>query len=240
MPSRLILVRHGESVWNLENRITGWVDVSLSPRGMEEAARVGELLAGERLDVAFTSTLIRAWDTLYEILRRNRPLREDGRGWIRVLEEAGSPWYGRYHRAPADGGRLQVHASERLNERCYGDLQGLNKDEARRRFGEEQVHLWRRSYDVAPPGGESLADTAERVMPYFRERIVPELERRGRTVLVVAHGNSLRALAMHMEGMSREQILRYEIPTGVPHVYTFRAGPRGLVLEGKEVLQTAA
>ncbi len=216
----LILLRHGESAWNRQNRFTGWVDVSLSQTGMEEAGRAGELLQDERIDVVFTSTLLRAQDTTYEVLKRNRRCRQ-----YRRVHESGSAWYGHFTVAPDEVPELRIYVSEKLNERYYGDLQGINKEEAAQRFGAGQVHLWRRSYDVAPPGGESLRMTAERTLPYYRERIVPPL-REGQTVLVSAHGNSLRALIMDIEGLSPAQILAYELATGTPHVYRFDADMR--------------
>lgn len=188
MPT-LVLVRHGQSQWNLENRFTGWVDVPLSPQGEEEAARAGGLLATYHFDLAFTSALQRAQNTLRIMLR------------VMGNEE------------------LPVIANEALNERMYGMLQGLNKAETAERYGDEQVLIWRRSYDVAPPDGESLKDTAARVIPYVNQEIFPLL-RAGKNVLVAAHGNSLRALVMQLEGMSPAEILQFEIPTAVPRVYT--------------------
>jgi 2,3-bisphosphoglycerate-dependent phosphoglycerate mutase len=188
MPT-LVLVRHGQSQWNLENRFTGWVDVPLSPQGEEEAARAGGLLATYHFDLAFTSALQRAQNTLRIMLR------------VMGNEE------------------LPVIANEALNERMYGMLQGLNKAETAERYGDEQVLIWRRSYDVAPPDGESLKDTAARVIPYVKQEIFPLL-RAGKNVLVAAHGNSLRALVMQLEGMSPAEILQFEIPTAVPRVYT--------------------
>ena len=185
----LILLRHGQSQWNLENRFTGWVDVPLSPRGEAEARAAGEKLRGRRIDVLFTSVLVRAIETARL-----------------ALEVAGI-------------GHVPTERDAALNERMYGDLQGMNKAEAATRFGAEQVRLWRRSYDVRPPGGESLADTAARVLPYWERRILPEL-RAGKNVLVVAHGNSLRALVMHLDGLTQDQVLKLEIPTGVPLLYT--------------------
>ena len=193
----LILLRHGESQWNLENRFTGWVDVPLSPRGEAEARAAGEKLRGRRIDKVYTSVLARAIETARL-----------------ALEAAGI-------------GPVPTERDAALNERRYGDLQGLNKAEAERQFGAEQVKLWRRSYDVRPPGGESLADTAARVLPYWKDRILPDL-RAGKNVLVVAHGNSLRALVMHLDRMSPEQVLQLEIPTGVPLLYEL--GPDGSVL----------
>jgi 2,3-bisphosphoglycerate-dependent phosphoglycerate mutase len=185
---QLALIRHGQSQWNLENKFTGWIDIPLSPEGEEEAREAGEKLKGYKFDEAFTSVLIRAIRT-YEI----------------VAETAGL-------------NHLTVEEDKALNERMYGDLQGLNKDECRLKFGAEQVHIWRRSYDVPPPNGESLKDTAARVMPYYHAKIEPGL-RAGKNILIVAHGNSLRALIMHLENISKEDILKLEIPTGVPLVY---------------------
>jgi 2,3-bisphosphoglycerate-dependent phosphoglycerate mutase len=184
----LILLRHGQSQWNLENRFTGWVDVPLSPRGEDEARGAGAKLRGRHVDEMFTSVLKRAIDTATLAL------------------------------AAAGIGPLPTVRDAALNERMYGDLQGLDKAEAARRFGADQVKLWRRSYDVQPPGGESLADTAARVLPYWRDHILPEL-RAGKNVLIVAHGNSLRALVMHLDNLTREQVLELEIPTGVPLLY---------------------
>ncbi len=184
----LTLLRHGQSQWNLENRFTGWVDVPLSPKGEEEARAAGETLRGRHLDVVFTSVLKRAIDTATLALD------------------------------VADVRGLPIVRDAALNERMYGDLQGLNKAEAAKKWGDEQIKLWRRSYDVRPPGGESLADTAARVLPFWEARILPEL-RAGRDVLVVAHGNSLRALVMHLDGLSREAVLQLEIPTGSPLLY---------------------
>ena len=184
----LILLRHGQSQWNLENRFTGWVDVPLSPKGEDEARAAGETLRGRHIDTLYTSVLRRAVDTA-----------------TLALEAAGTT----------------VPVTERdaaLNERMYGDLQGLNKAEAAKRFGDAQIKLWRRSYDVRPPGGESLADTAARVLPYWESHILPDLKA-GRDVLVVAHGNSLRALVMHLDGLSHAEVLELEIPTGAPLLY---------------------
>ena len=184
----LIRLRHGESQWNLENRFTGWVDQPLSPRGEAEARAAGEKLRGRKIDKLYTSILVRATET------------------ARLALEA------------ADLGPIPTERDAALNERKYGDITGMNKDEARQRFGADQVKLWRRSYDVRPPGGESLADTAARVLPYWESKILPDV-RAGKNVLVVAHGNSLRALVMHLDGLTPEQVVELEIPTGVPLLY---------------------
>ena len=187
---QIVLIRHGESQWNLENRFTGWVDVPLSPKGEQEAREAGQKLLPFRFDCAFTSVLTRAKETLRI-----------------VLEVVGQT-------------ELPIEENQALNERMYGDLQGLNKAETAKKYGEQQVKIWRRSYDVPPPGGESLKDTAERVLPYYQERILPEVTAE-RTVLVVAHGNSLRALVMELDQLSREEVLELNIPTGAPLLYEF-------------------
>ncbi|MCX8049140.1 MAG: 2,3-bisphosphoglycerate-dependent phosphoglycerate mutase [Methylohalobius sp.] len=211
--SLLTLVRHGQSIWNLQNRFTGWIDVSLSPAGVEEARQAGRRLAEERFQVAFTSTLIRSQETLFEILRQNRYAHG-----FRRIHEGESAWYEHFQPGAEDQTTLRVYFAEALNERFYGDLQGLNKDQARAQFGAEQVKLWRRSYDLSPPNGESLAATTSRVIPFFQDRIVPHLKQ-GEHVLICAHGNSLRALIMHLEKMTPQEILAYELATGIPVQY---------------------
>ncbi len=190
----LVLVRHGESEWNRKNLFTGWKDVDLTPAGIAEARAAGRKLKaqGLRFDVAFTSALIRA--------QRSLDL---------MLEELGQS-------------SIPVSRDQALNERDYGDLSGLNKDDARSRWGAEQVHVWRRSYDVAPPGGESLKDTAARVLPYYIQEIQPRVLR-GEHVLVSAHGNSLRALVMVLDRLSGDEIVKRELGTGVPMVYRLNA-----------------
>ena len=190
--SYLVLVRHGQSEWNEKNLFTGWKDPKLTPRGVDEAIKAGKELkeAGYSFDKMFTSDLFRAQDT----------------GRI-ILEQMDIP-------------SIEVIKDVSLNERNYGDLAGLNKDEARKEWGEDQVHIWRRSFDIPPPGGESLKDTAERVLPYFKENIIPELIE-GLNILVAAHGNSLRALVMELEEISSEEIVELEISTGVPLIYKF-------------------
>ncbi len=185
---KLFLVRHGQSQWNLENRFTGWRNPDITEKGKEEAKKAGQLLKNEKIDVAFTSILKRAIHTL-EI----------------ILEEA-------------ELTDIPITKNKALNERDYGDLSGKNKAELAKEVGEEQVHIWRRSYDVPPPGGESLKDTCERVIPYFEEYIKPELQS-GKNVIITAHGNSLRALVMYLENLSPEEILKREIATGDPITY---------------------
>lgn len=213
--SSLFLVRHGQSIWNLQNRFTGWIDISLSRQGVIEAQQAALLLVDEHFDVAFTSTLLRAQDSLYEILRQNRYCAQ----YVRVHEQS-SEWYEHFTATEGDANELKIYVTEKLNERYYGDLQGLNKDWASRHYGAEQVHRWRRSYDVPPPNGESLEMTAARTLPYYREHIVPHLLK-GESVLISAHGNSLRAIIMHIEQMTPRQIMDYELATGTPHRYTF-------------------
>ncbi len=190
----LVLVRHGQSEWNLKNLFTGWRDVGLTEKGIAEARAAGRKLKalGLRFDVAYTSALVRAQRTL------DLMLEELGQRNIPVIKDLA------------------------LNERDYGDLSGLNKDEARKKWGEEQVHVWRRSYDVAPPGGESLKDTAARVLPYYIQDILPRVLR-GEQVLVSAHGNSLRALVMVLDHLSPQEIVKREIATGVPLIYRLNA-----------------
>ena len=188
---RLILIRHGQSVWNAENRFTGWTDVELSEKGVGEAEKAGDLLSEIRFGVVHTSGLIRAQRTAEIIMSRNTV-----------------------------SGKVPVMRDERLNERHYGDLQGLNKAETAEIHGAEQVHIWRRSFDVPPPGGESLKMNAERTIPYFEERIVPDLKE-GKNVLVSAHGNSLRSIVMHIESISPEEIVSLEIATGTPIFYQY-------------------
>jgi len=195
--STLVLLRHGQSVWNQENLFTGWVDVGLSFQGQKEAEHAHNLLKDFVFDAVFVSALRRAQDTAR----------------IAVGKKA-----------------IEFEINEALNERHYGDLQGKNKEECRKIYGLEQVEQWRRSYDVRPPGGESLKDTCERVLPFFKAKIWPRLKA-GQTVLVSAHGNSLRALVKYLEDLSDEQIVKVEIPTGVPLVY--RLDEHGKIIEKK-------
>ncbi|MGH7184875.1 MAG: 2,3-bisphosphoglycerate-dependent phosphoglycerate mutase [Pseudomonadota bacterium] len=200
----LVLIRHGESEWNRLNRFTGWKDVGLTEEGMAEAHRAGAMLkeTGQRFDCAFTSTLKRAHNTL-DI----------------ILEELGQ-------------GKLPTVKAAALNERDYGELVGIDKDEARKRWGAEQVHLWQRSYDIAPPGGESLKDTALRVVPFYEKWIVPELQK-GKSVVVVAHGNSLRSLIMQLDRLEPDEVMQVELGTGMPLVYRLNAD--GTVAEKRDL-----
>jgi 2,3-bisphosphoglycerate-dependent phosphoglycerate mutase len=194
MSGTLVLVRHGQSEWNLKNLFTGWENPGLTDKGVEEAHTAGRNLKAEGLvfDLAFTSVLDRAQRTL-----------------TIMLEELGQP-------------DLETTRDQALNERDYGDLTGLNKDDAREKWGKDQVHIWRRSYDVPPPGGESLKDTAARVLPYYIGRILPDVLG-GKRVVVSAHGNSLRALMMVLDGLSRDEVTGLEIGTGIPFVYRLNA-----------------
>jgi 2,3-bisphosphoglycerate-dependent phosphoglycerate mutase len=204
MDRLLVLVRHGQSEWNLKNLFTGWRDVGLTEKGVAEAHAAGQALkaAGLTFDVAYTSVLSRAEETCRI-----------------MLQELGQP-------------DLPTIRDAALNERDYGELTGLNKDDARARFGEEQVHIWRRSFDVPPPGGESLKDTAARTLPYFHKEILPRVTA-GERVLVAAHGNSLRSIIMDVEGLSAEQILGRELATGVPIIY--RLDAEGRITEKRDL-----
>ena len=193
--SNLVLVRHGQSEWNKKNLFTGWKDPELTDLGIEEAIKAGKLLKTKEMkfDIMFTSDLFRAQETGRLILENMNQL------------------------------DIPVIKNQSLNERNYGDLAGLNKDDAREKWGEEQVHIWRRSFDIPPPGGESLKDTAERVLPYFHSEILPKVEE-GLDVLIAAHGNSLRALVMELEGISSDEIVKLEIATGDPLTYELLEG----------------
>jgi 2,3-bisphosphoglycerate-dependent phosphoglycerate mutase len=185
--AKLALVRHGQSLWNLEDRFTGWVDVPLTDKGREEARIAGERLRDLRFDVAYTSALWRAQETLDIILR--------------VLDQT-----------------PPVIRDQALNERHYGDLQGLNKTELAKKFGPDQVRIWRRSFDVPPPNGEALRDTAARTLPFFERAILGD-SRQGKNVLVVAHGNSNRSIVMKLDGLDKDGVMSLELATGVPLVY---------------------
>jgi len=193
----VVLLRHGESQWNLENRFTGWTDVPLSAKGVEEAKSSGEKLKGYTFDHAFTSVLKRANDTLNIVLD--------------IIGQKNIP----------------IDYDQALNERHYGDLQGLNKAETAKKYGDAQVKLWRRSFDIQPPNGESLKNTLERVLPYWDAKILPCVVR-GERLIIAAHGNSLRSLVMHLDNLSKEEVLELNIPTGVPLVYEFDANAKAV------------
>lgn len=199
MPN-LILLRHGESQWNLENRFTGWTDVPLSPKGEQEAHEAGQKLRSYKFDIAYTSVLKRAIDTLTIVLK--------------IIGQE----------------KIPIVYNKALNERHYGALQGLNKSETAEKYGDQQVKLWRRSYDVAPPKdktklnpdgiSESLKDTAARTLPYFESKIIPEITA-GKNVIVSAHGNSLRSIVMKLDNLTKEEVVELNIPTGVPLLYVY-------------------
>ena len=193
----LVLVRHGQSEWNAKNLFTGWKDPDLTSDGTKEATNAGSLIKQKNIQFSmmFTSALKRAQITGQIIL--------DG------LEQTD----------------IKIERNQALNERDYGDLSGLNKDDARKKWGEAQVHIWRRSYDVPPPGGESLKDTAERVLPYFNSFILPKIMQ-GKNILVAAHGNSLRSLVMQLDNLSKEEVVALEIPTGAPIIYSFEGNEK--------------
>lgn len=204
----VVLIRHGESEWNRKNLFTGWVDVPLSSKGIEEALRAGEIIRSIPFAAVFVSALLRAQMTAFLALSRH-----DDRVRTPIVVP---PQEESTYKLPGDS--LPVYERSELNERMYGDLQGMNKEEARQQFGKEQVHIWRRSYDVPPPNGESLQDTCRRVLPYFQQHIVPYLQR-GEHVFVSAHGNSLRAILMELNQLNKEEIVKVEVPTGKPLAY---------------------
>lgn len=213
-------MRHGQSEWNKLNLFTGWVDIPLSQEGIDEAIKGGLLIKDIPFDVIFTSTLVRAHMTLILAMlqhssRKTPVFMHKGEG---KLEE-----WSKIYSAEALEKTIPVYTAWELNERMYGELQGLNKAETAQKYGKEQVQIWRRSYDVAPPGGESLEMTAQRTIPYFEEEIVPHL-REGRNIFIPAHGNSLRSIIMDIEGLSREEVVNLELDTGVPIIYEFKHG----------------
>ena len=188
----LVLIRHGQSLWNAENRFTGWTDIDLSKKGENEAEEAGKKLENITFDVVHTSALMRAQRTAEIIIQHNKISKD-----------------------------IPTYKDERLNERHYGSLQGLNKTETAEKYGAEQVHIWRRSFDIAPPDGESLKTTAERTLPYFKEDIVKHLNEE-KNVLISAHGNSLRAIVMYIENISKDDIVKLEIQTGAPRTYEYK------------------
>ena len=210
----LVLVRHGQSQWNLENRFTGWVDVPLSKKGIDEAISAGQKLKDIKFDTMYVSHQLRAIQTLHYILIKSKDERTP------IVYHEDKKIHDREHHEGDSSTEISVFMSTDLAERYYGNLQGLNKQKTREEYGEEQVHLWRRSYDIKPPGGESLKDTCDRTIPYYEKHILKDLED-GKTVLVSAHGNSLRSITKFVENISDEEIPKVEIPTGIPIVYTF-------------------
>ncbi len=214
--SKLILMRHGESCWNKKNVFTGWVDIPLSKNGIDEAVSGGEKIKNINIDVIFTSCLIRAQMTAVLAL-----LNHDSKRVPVFMHVSGKmKKWGEIYSKEAKKEVIPVYYSWHLNERMYGELQGLNKDKTREKFGKKQVHLWRRSFNVAPPNGESLFLTSRRTLPYFRKKIIPFLEK-GKNVFIVAHGNSLRAITMYLENLNSEEVVKLEIATGSPIIYSY-------------------
>lgn len=215
--SKLILIRHGESMWNRSNLFTGWVDVPLTLKGIEEAVDAGKKIQNIPIDHAFTSTLIRAKETLAIALAHHSSQKTPV--FLHPDDEKIHAWetiYGEQAKKEV----IPVHSAWQLNERMYGELQGLNKAETKLKFGEEQVQIWRRSYAIAPPAGESLKTCAARTLPYFKEKIIPCLAK-GENVLIVAHGNSLRSIIMSLNDLTEEQVVSLEITLGEPIQYTY-------------------
>ena len=224
----LILMRHGQSMWNAANLFTGWVDVPLTQIGINEALTGGQKLADVPIDEVHTSTLIRAQMTAMLALSQHN----SGRTPVLQYTDSGEQMSGneqkmvewsQMHEDADASNILPVFVSWQLNERMYGDLQGMNKQAIRDKFGDEQVKIWRRSYDTPPPNGESLELTAERTIPYLKSVLLPAYES-GKNLFVAAHGNSLRSIIMHLEGLSREEVLGLEVPTGVPMMYELQDG----------------
>ena len=216
--SYLILVRHGESRWNIANKFTGWVDVPLSKTGIQEAQVAAKKIKHLKLDIAFTSKLVRAQETLLLILS------EQEKTGI-FLHQTGKrkKWSKHAKGKEFDNNEIAIYSADELNERYYGELQGMDKDEMRKKYGKDQVHFWRRGWDIRPPKGESLKDVYIRVIKYYKKYIQPQIEAK-KNVIVVAHGNSLRALIKHLDGISDEQIPHLELELGKPRVYKYTRG----------------
>ena len=213
----LILLRHGESIWNKKNLFTGWVDVPLSEKGIEEAFQAGRIISHMPIDIIFCSTLIRGIMTAMIAMS----VHKDGKTPVIQHDEGKMHAWAEIYSEKTQEEIVPVYCADALNERMYGELQGLNKKETMQKFGEEQVKLWRRSYKVCPPHGESLEITTMRTIPYFEEVIVPQLKA-GKNVFVSAHGNSLRACVKYIEGLTDDEVVSLEIATGVPIIYSFK------------------
>ncbi|MDF2577488.1 MAG: hypothetical protein K0S74_972 [Chlamydiales bacterium] len=216
--SKLIMVRHGKSMWNHLNLFTGWVDVPLNQEGIEEALEAGKQIKNIPVDIVFVSSLIRAQMTAFLALSQHSG------GKVPIMQHMGEgklEEWGKIHSPTAEATSIPVIKAWQLNERMYGNLQGLNKSETIKKYGEEQVKVWRRSYDVAPPYGESLEMTAARSIPYFEREILPHLQA-GKNVFIAAHGNSLRSIVMHLENLTKEQVLELELETGKPMLYSYQ------------------
>ncbi|MCH9644557.1 MAG: 2,3-bisphosphoglycerate-dependent phosphoglycerate mutase [Gammaproteobacteria bacterium] len=216
----MILLRHGQSMWNAANLFTGWVDVPLSSQGIQEALEAGKQIADTPIDCIYTSTLMRAQQTAMIAMAQHHSQKVP-----MMLHEEGSQQqtWSKIYSEQTEQDMIPVHADWHLNERYYGELQGCNKQQTREKYGEEQVKIWRRSFDVPPPEGESLEMTAKRTIPYLNETIIPALQQ-GNNILVSAHGNSLRSIVMEIEGLSKEAVLQLEIATGVPIFYQYKDG----------------
>jgi 2,3-bisphosphoglycerate-dependent phosphoglycerate mutase len=217
--SKLILMRHGQSEWNKLNLFTGWVDIPLSQEGVNEAIKGGEKIKDIHIDMIFTSTLIRAQTTLTLAMLQHSSKKVP----VFYHTEGKQRDWSKINNKETLKDTIPVYYSWHLNERMYGDLQGLNKDETREKYGIEQVQLWRRSFDVAPPSGESLKMTSERTLPYFKKEIMPHLEN-GKNIFISAHGNSLRSIIMMLDNLSEEEVVALEIPTGEPIIYLYDQG----------------
>lgn len=218
--SKLIMMRHGQSIWNQLNLFTGWVDVPLSHKGIEEALEGGKLIKDIPFDVIVTTTLVRAQMTAFLVMSVHAS------GKVPVILHPGEgklEEWGKISSLKAREESIPVIRCWELNERMYGDLQGLNKAETAEKYGAEQVKIWRRSYDVAPPNGESLAMTAARAIPYFKDNVIPYLKE-GLNVFISAHGNSLRSIIMYLDNLDKEQVLNLEIATGIPIIYDYQEG----------------
>lgn len=215
--AKLILMRHGQSVWNAKNLFTGWVDVPLTQKGVDEALAGGKKIRDIKIDVIYVSSLIRAQMTAFLAML------DHSSGKTPILQHADNSklqQWAKIHNVETKDDAIAVYQAWELNERMYGDLQGLNKKKVAEEFGEEQLKIWRRSFDTAPPNGESLKMTAERTLPFFQSTIV-ELLKQNKNVFISAHGNSLRAIIMYLDNLSEKQVLELEIATGDPIVYNY-------------------
>lgn len=214
--TKLILLRHGESMWNKRNLFTGWVDIPLSEKGIQEAIEAGKKIQNLPIDAIFSSTLVRGLMTGMIVMAYHH----SGKTPVVIHKSGQLQEWSAIHSEKTHGEIIPVFCSEALNERMYGDLQGMNKQEMREQFGDEQVKIWRRSYDVAPPNGESLKMTSERTIPYFKDNIMPCLEA-GKNVFVSAHGNSLRSIVQVLDNLTADEVVHLEIATGEPIVYEY-------------------
>lgn len=217
--AKLVLLRHGQSVWNLKNVFTGWVDVPLSTNGINEAIEAGKEIADINFDIVYTSVQVRAIETAMIALAQNNSEKTP----VVIHNEGKMKDWAKIYSGEMLKNIVPVFRDWHLNERYYGELQGKNKAETAKQYGDGQVHQWRRSYDIPPPNGECLKDTAQRTIPFFKESILKRLEQ-GENILVSAHGNSLRSIVMYIENLTKEEVLKLEIPTGKPLFYEFNNG----------------